>query len=191
SVNIETLNKPLKRSPSPTIPLNAIPEDNNRQRSLTETTRKMLMLGIEILAHHEKEIEGFEDYVSEGRTNRSCAGKTFNVIRWLIWIIAIVLNVVDPIISLYLGIRNISIGKVVVWLSLFALFFSIVFAFSVNVVLSAVCLVINLVLRIIAYQQRFGYGVFTGSRVFSIISFCSLGAVVLFEVIDETRNSCK
>ena len=143
--------------------------------------------------------------------NRSYGAKIFNVIRWLIWIIAIVLNVVDPVnvvivfekqlVSLYLGIWNISIGKAVVWLSLFAVLFSIVFAFSVNVVLSAISLIIvsfyyvhsqqNLVLRIIVYQLRFGYSVYSGSRVFSIISFCSLGVVVLFEVVDEARNSCK
>ncbi|KAK8801596.1 hypothetical protein WA538_005434 [Blastocystis sp. DL] len=163
----------------------------HRVRSLTETTRKMVMLGIEILAHQEKEVEGLEDYVMEGRANSSCVAKTFNVLRWIIWMIAIVLNFADPIVSLVAGIRNVSLGQAVIWLSSFAILMSIIFSFSIRVVLSIACLVINVVLRLVAYHLRYGYSAYNGSRMFSLISFCSLGAVLLFEMIDETRNSCK
>lgn len=85
---------------------------------LCRGTRQLLMLGIEVLAHHEHEREGYsllysltsrlEVYISEGRnvpqntaalTRRRIAwcAKTFHVLRWIVWLAAILLNFADPV----------------------------------------------------------------------------------------------
>ncbi|KAK8833038.1 hypothetical protein WA577_004015 [Blastocystis sp. JDR] len=149
------------------------------------------MLGIEVLAHHEHEREGLEVYISEGRNKNSMCAKTFHVLRWIVWLAAILLNFADPIITLVYAILHAKQSAALIWLSSFAILFFVVFALSISVSLSIITLLINILLRIIAYHLRSGVAAFSTSCVFSILSFISIGVVIVFELVDEARNSCK
>ncbi|KAK8818385.1 hypothetical protein WA556_006205 [Blastocystis sp. ATCC 50177/Nand II] len=129
-----------------------------------------------------------------------CA-KTFHVLRWIVWLAAILLNFADPIITLVYAILHAKQSAALIWLSSFAILFFVVFALSISVSLSIITLLINILLRIIAYHLRSGVAAFSTSCVFSvaptfafylqILSFISIGVVIVFELVDEARNSCK
>ena len=142
-------------------------------------------MGIEILAHRELEQEGLEMYVSEGHSSRSCGAKVFNVIRWILWILMILVNYADPIVSLCYGISNYSLKPIITWLSLAAILVSVLYAFTIKIAFSIACLIINIVLRVVVLQLRNGLSEFIFSRIFTILSFCLFGVVFLLEVIEE------
>lgn len=84
-------------------------------------SRKLLMKGIEVLAHREHEQEGYfvvyliniqigDIYFGRKtsnyhfpyfKQNQTCLSQFLNVIRWIIWTIMIILNFADPVFYLF------------------------------------------------------------------------------------------
>lgn len=76
----------------------------------------------------------------------------FNVVRWILWTIMVLVNYADPvvflcfdhfqIVSLCYGISNYSLKPIITWLSLAAILVSVLYAFTIKIAFSIVCLII-------------------------------------------------